>query len=68
MQSLKILNRNDRRFPCGHALARFEFIGDTVLRRCPSCKQRYIVRFVPASAHVHDLTGREVWRTEWEAV
>ena len=62
----KILTRSDRLYPCGHALAKLDVVpGMVAQRRCPSCKARYEVTFVPASDHVHGMTGRDVWRAVW---
>ena len=67
---MRLVNREDRRYPCGHSIAQF---GDgeptlPIPRRCNQCGQRYLVTFEPASDHVQELTGAVIWRTKWEAV
>ena len=65
---MKSLTRTDRRFPCGHQLARFSDVkeGTAAPRTCATCRTKYVVTFELASEHVRELTGQDVWRARWE--
>lgn len=57
---------SSRRYPCGHAKAKFKDLSVCV-RRCNVCKARWEVSFESAPA-ASAMTRQIVWKARWRSM